>query len=71
MYRVIVAFHDLKNGGKFYNVGDKFPKDGIVPEARLAELSTNKNRRGVPLIEFVADKAEDKVEDKPKRTKKK
>ena len=64
MYRVIKAFTDLKDNNHAYSVGDKFPHDGVEVDAeRIAELASDKNRRGVPLIE--------EVEEKPKRGKKK
>lgn len=56
MYNVIVTFADAKDGYHVYNVGDKFPRDGImVGEARIKALSTDANALGKPLI----------VEDKP------
>lgn len=64
MYRVIKSFTDLQDNNHTYSVGDKFPHDGVEVDAeRIAELSSDKNRLGVPLIEEVAEK--------PKRTRKK
>ena len=63
MYRVIKAFTDLK-ASHVYSVGDAFPHNGVeVGAERIAELASDKNRLGVPLIE--------EIEDKPKRTRKK
>ena len=63
MYRVIKSFTDLK-ASHVYSVGDTFPHNGVEVEAeRIAELSSDKNRLGVPLIEEIAEK--------PKRTRKK
>ena len=63
MYRVIKAFTDLKASHVYY-VGDTFPHNDVEVEAeRIAELASDKNRLGVPLIEA--------IEDKPKRTRKK
>lgn len=63
MYRVIKAFTDLKASHVYY-VGDTFPHNGVEVEAeRIAELSSDKNRLGVPLIEEVTEK--------PKRTRNK
>ena len=63
MYRVIKQFYDLK-ANHAYSVGDTFPHDGVEVEAeRIAELASDKNRLGVPLIEEVAEK--------PKRKRKK
>ncbi len=64
MYRVIHKFYDLKDNNHAYYVGDTFPRNGVdVDAGRIAELASDKNRLGVPLIEEVADK--------PKRTRKK
>ena len=64
MYRVIHKFYDLKDNNHAYSVGDTFPHDGVEAEAeRVAELESDKNRLGVPLIEEVAEK--------PKRTRRK
>ncbi|MBF0811387.1 Rho termination protein [Staphylococcus xylosus] len=53
-YEVIKYFTDLQDNDYEYNIGDIFPRDGlIVNEARLKELSTNKNRQRVPLIKPV------------------
>ena len=64
MYRVIKAFIDLQDNRHAYSVGDTFPHNGIEVDAeRIAELASDKNRRGVPLIEEIAEK--------PKRARKK
>lgn len=61
MYRVIKAFTDLRHHHA-YSVGDTFPHNGVEVDAeRIAELASDKNRLGVPLIEEI----------KPKRTRKK
>ena len=63
MYRVIKAFTDLRHHHAYY-VGDTFPHNGVEVDAeRIAELASDKNRLGVPLIEEIAEK--------PKRTRKK
>ena len=63
MYKVIRRFYDLKASHAYY-VGDTFPHNGVEVDAeRIAELASDKNRLGVPLIEEVAEK--------PKRTRKK
>ena len=63
MYRVIKPFRDLKDNNRLYSVGDTFPHNGVeVGAERIAELESDKNRLGVPLIEEVAEK--------PKRTRK-
>ena len=64
MYKVIKSFTDLQDNNYAYYVGDTFPRNGVEAGAeRVAELSSNKNLQGVPLIEEVAEK--------PKRTRKK
>ena len=64
MYRVIKAFRDLQDNNRLYSVGDTFPHNGVEVDAeRIAELASDKNLQGVPLIEEVAEK--------PKRTRKK
>ena len=62
MYRVIKAFTDLQNHHA-YSVEDTFPHNGVVSAERIAELASNKNRMGVPLIEEITEK--------PKRTRRK
>ena len=57
MYRVIKAFTDLKDNNHAYSVGDTFPHNGVeVDSERLAELASDKNRLGGPLIEEIAEK---------------
>ena len=64
MYKVIESFTDLQDNNYVYYVGDTFPHNGAeVVAERIAELESDKNRLGVPLIEEVAEK--------PKRTRKK
>ena len=56
MYKTVVYFEDLQDNRYAYNPGDTFPRNGFeVSKERLEELSTNKNRRGVALIEKVQD----------------
>lgn len=64
MYRVIKSFTDLQDNNYSYYVGDTFPHNGVeVGAERIAELASEKNRLGIPLIEEIAEK--------PKRTRKK
>ena len=63
MYKVVKRFYDLK-ANHAYSVGDTFPHDGVeVGSERIAELVSDKNRLGVPLIE--------EIEEKPKRARRK
>ena len=64
MYRVLMRFCDSQDNNYVYSVGDTFPRNGVEVDAeRIAELASDKNRLGVPLIEEIAEK--------PKRTRKK
>lgn len=64
MYKVIKSFTDLQDNNYAYYVGDTFPHDGVeVGTERIAELASDKNLQGVPLIAEIAEK--------PKRTRKK
>lgn len=60
MYRVIEYFTDLQDNNHEYNVGDIYPHNKKkVSASRIKELSTNKNRRGVPLIAKVEEPSEE------------
>ena len=64
MHRVVHRFYDLQDNNHAYFVGDTFPHDGVEVDAeRIEELSSEKNKLGVPLIEEIAEK--------PKRIRKK
>lgn len=64
MYKAISYFKDMKDNMHPYSPGDTFPRDGLKVDAkRLEELSTDKNRRGKPVIELVKEKK--KAEEKP------
>lgn len=66
MYKVVRYFEDLQDNRNPYNVGDTYPRKGLEPDAaRIMELSTDANRRGVALIEEV--QSEKAVEDVPKK----
>ena len=57
MYKVIKSFTDPQDNNYAYYVGDAFPHNGVeVGAERIAELSSDKNLQGVPLIEEVAEK---------------
>ena len=59
MYRVIKCFTDLQDDNHEYNVGDIFPHNKKkVSASRVKELSTDKNRQGIPLIEKVEEPKE-------------
>lgn len=79
MYKCISLFTDLTDNNHLYKVGDTYPREGLTPDAaRIFELSTDANQRGIPLIEEVQTKAEpaeqekaESVEDVPVRRKRK
>ena len=55
-YKVIKYFTDLQDNEYAYKTGDTFPRDGVeVSEARIKELSSDKNKRKMPLIEEVKE----------------
>ena len=72
MYTVTEYFEDIADNRHKYYVGDEFPRKGLtVSEARLAELSSDRNKRKRPVIAAVAaadepQKTEQKPADKPK-----
>lgn len=54
MYKVVKFFRDLQDNNHAYHVGEYFPHKGMeVSKERLLELSTDANRRHMPLIEKV------------------
>ena len=66
MYKAIVEFYDLTDGGRKYSVGDTFPRaDFAVSDERIAYLLGNNNKLGKPVIEKIgkAEKVEQKNED--------
>ena len=57
-YKVITYFTDLHDNDHPYHEGDKFPREGVtVSESRIAELASENNKRGIPLIAEVPKKA--------------
>lgn len=60
MYRVIKYFTDLQDNNHEYNVGDIYPHNKKkVSASRIKELASDKNRRGIPLIEKVEEPKEE------------
>ena len=70
MYIATEHFVDLADKKhRAYNPGDKYPADGVtVSEARIAELSSDSNRRHRAVIAAVADDVQQQTEqaEKPK-----
>lgn len=60
-YKVIRGFTDRNDNHK-YAVGDRYPYRGFARKERVAELSSDKNKRGVVLIEAAKKVVEAKVE---------
>ena len=55
-YKVIHSFFDLQDNNFPYSEGDIFPRKGMeVSEARIAELSSDKNLCRMKLIGLVND----------------
>jgi hypothetical protein len=55
-YKVISFFTDLQDLSYPYKPGDKFPRDGMtVSKERLAELASNSNKQGRPLIQLESE----------------
>ena len=62
MFKVVKKFYDLKDNNHCYYVGDTFPYNGKkVSDKRIGELSSNKNKMGVPLIEEIHEKPKKKA----------
>lgn len=58
MYIVIRHFTDLHDADHKYVEGDVFPREGInVSRKRIAELASDANKQGVPLIAEVLEEA--------------
>ena len=54
MYKVVHSFADVQDSNYVYLPGSSYPRDGFFPtEERIAELLSDKNKRGVPLIEEI------------------
>lgn len=63
MYEVLHYFTDTQDYDYIYRAGDKFPRDGVdVPDSRIEELLSAKNKRKMPLIKRVQGNAVDPVE---------
>lgn len=63
-YEVIKDFSDSTDNKFVYRAGDTFPRSGLsVSEARIAQLLSGDNMRGVPLIREGLRKATEDVEE--------
>lgn len=55
-YKVTRFFYDLQDNDHLYNVGDSYPRKGVVvSDKRIAELSGGKNRLKAPVIVAVEE----------------
>lgn len=64
MYEVIHFFTDLQDFDHPYNVGDRFPRDGMqASEDRIKELSGNTNRQRKPLIKKIQEAGNAEIEE--------
>jgi hypothetical protein len=71
MFRVKELFIDLQDNGHRYEVGDEYPRLGLKPSlARISELSGEKNKRGIALIEEIPDLEEEPKAEEPEKSKK-
>ena len=69
MYKVIRRFYDLHDNNHAYFVGDIFPHNGVDVDAdRVAELASDKNKMGVPLIVEIVEKPKKKASKKVEQT---
>lgn len=57
-YEVIKDFTDLEDGNYIYRKEDNFPRRGKATKARIAALSSDKNKRGEAVIKEVKDTEE-------------
>ena len=62
MFKALTTFTDLQDDNYKYQAGDIFPREGLeVSAERLAELSTDANRRGVPVIEEIKEEVKEEL----------
>ena len=74
MYKAVVEFYDLTDGGRKYSVGDEFPRaDLSVSDERIAFLLGSNNKLGKPVIEKTgkAEKVVEKTEETAELTREK
>lgn len=65
MYKALSYFTDLQDGNFAYKAGDIYPRNGYKPtQERIKELSTDANKRNVPVIVEINPIKADKTESK-------
>jgi hypothetical protein len=61
VYKVIEKFKDLKDNDHIYKVNDIYPRKDIkledIPQKRIKELTTTKNKIGKILIEEIEEES--------------
>ena len=66
MYKALVRFADLQDGGHIYEAGSEFPRLGfVVSQERIEELAGSDNRMGYPLIKLEKPDAPSKAVEAP------
>lgn len=71
MHKALVNFVDLRDNNHRYHAGDSFPREGYeVSDDRIAELCSDQNKLGKPVIAEEKPVDEAPVE-KPKKGRKK
>lgn len=67
VYKVIEKFKDLKDNDHIYEVNDIYPRKDIkledIPQKRIKELTTKKNKIGKILIEEIEEESAKKIEE--------
>jgi hypothetical protein len=67
VYKVIEKFKDLKDNDHIYEVNDIYPRKDIkledIPQKRIKELTTTKNKIGKILIEKIKEEPDEKIEE--------
>ena len=68
MYKVIKYFTDLQDNDYPYEVGDAYPRKGlVVSDERIKELSGSNNKQGTALIVEKSAKPRPKKQSKSKK----
>lgn len=68
MYIAKVYFEDAQDEHKPYKPGEIYPRVGLKPSKdRIAELSSDENIRGIPLIAYVEEAEPEEEQEKEQR----
>ena len=67
IYKVIEKFKDLKDNDHIYEVNDIYPRKDVkledIPQKRIKELTTKKNKIGKILIKEIKEESAEKKEE--------